>query len=145
MPDENPYEPSVFHERALPRNRLTLALWWMIYLQPAMTLLLVYACWAITSVSLGRPPSFGEHPENELADSMVHFLGTPAALLTLSTPLFVPAALAWGFLQPFGASRPATSIVKTRVACLTPYLFVLAFVALIWRSDPFGVVYWFID
>ncbi len=145
MHNENPYKPAVSHGPLNASFRFTLALWWVIFLHPAIALSLVYACWALTAVSLGRPPGFGEHPESELAHSLVHAIDTPAAFLILSTPLLIPTALAWGFAQPFGMSRPVDSMVRPRIACLTAYTSMLVLVAWVCYSDPFGVVYWFFD
>jgi hypothetical protein len=145
MRNENPDKPAESHGPVNASFRFTLALWWTIFLHPAIALSLVYLCWALTAVSLGRPPGFGEHPENKLAHGLVHAIDTPAAFLILSVPLLVPIALAFGLAQPFGVTRPTGSMVRSRIACLTAYTSMLVLVAWVCYSDPFGVVYWFFD
>jgi hypothetical protein len=145
MRSENPYKPSVSHGPLNGGFRFTLVLWWIIFLHPAIALSLVYTCWTLTAVSLGRPPGFGEHPENGIAHSVYHAIGYPLAFLILSTPFLIPIALAWGFAQPFGVSLPVDSMARSRIAFLTAYTSILMLVAWACYSDPFGVVYWFVD
>ena len=145
MLHENPYRSTLMSETQGAGTRVAVALWWLVYLHPTIALTLIYGCWTLTTASLGRTPGFGELPENDAAHSVVHLLAIPAALLTISGPILVPIALVWGLAQPF-AQRPAGESTTTkRIACLTTYLLMLAIVASVYSSDPFGAVYWFWD
>ena len=97
MLDENPYQPALFTGMINARVRFTTVLWWMIYLQPTVALALMYVCRTLTTVSLGRPPESGEHPESDLAHGVVHVRDLPAIFLILGTPILIPIALMWGF------------------------------------------------
>ena len=145
MLDENPYQPVLSNGTTHTRTRIATAVWWTIYLHPAIALALVYACWTVTTVSLGRPPGFGEHPENELAHSVVHMLDACVLLLVLATPILVPIALVWGLSQPFAMSHQTESLFLMRVACLATYPLMLMAVTWVCYSDPFRVVYWYMD
>ena len=139
MLEENPYRPPLPTENKAARGRIAAVFWWMIYLHAAITLALIYACWSITTVSLGRPPGFGEHPENALAHGALHTLDLPAMLLILGTPILIPIALWRGFTQPFADMRQGEPPAQKRVACLAVYLIILAIAFSISSYDPFRV------
>jgi hypothetical protein len=141
----NPYNATLQSETQSAGGRVVIALWWWVYLHPAITLTLIYSCWMLTTVSLGRPPGFGEHPSNDPAHTVVHALGISAALSTLVGPLLIPIGLLWGLVHPFAQRPPDGPTITKRIACLTTYVVILAIVAYIYSSDPFGAVYWFWD
>lgn len=143
---ENPYRATLHSEPADPgaRSRAVAVLWWLVYLYPAISLALIYACWMLTTVSLGRPPEFGEHPDHDVVHGLMHSLAIPAALLALAGPVLIPVGLVWGFRQPF-AQRLPNSVVRNRLACLASYLLALVAVGSVYAADPLGAAYWFWD
>ena len=144
MLDLNPYRTTVLASHASSSSRFVSLLWWLVYLHPVISLTMIYVCWTLTTVSLGRPPGFGEHPDNDVVHTVMHILAIPAALLTLAAPLLVPVGLVWGLTHPF-AQRHTKVTVVNRVTCLSAYLLTLAFVACMHSSDPFGAENWFWD
>ena len=152
MLDDNPYKPTLVDETKAtlvdePKSslsRFVVTLWWFAYLHPAIALALIHICWTITTVSLGRPPKFGEHPENEVAHSVLHLLDLPAVLLSLAMPILIPIALLWGFVQPF-AQRIEKQMTKKHIVCVVGHLLILAIVFAAYRYDPMGVLNWFWD
>ncbi len=145
MLDENPYRATLLSETKSAITRVVVALWWFVYLHPAISLALIYTCWMLTTTSLGRPPGFGEHPDTDAVHGAVHVLGITAALLTIAGPILIPVAFVWGFAQPFAQWPPGESTITKRIACLATYLLMLAIVMFVYSSDPFGALYWFWD
>ncbi len=136
MLHENPYRATLLSETKSAGTRIAIALWWLVYLHPAITLALIYTCWMQTTASLGRPPGFGEHPENEAAHSAVHVWAIPAALLIIVGPILIPIALMWGLAQPFAQRPPQELTITKRIACVTTYILIVAIVATVYFSDP---------
>ena len=145
MLHENPYRATLLRETRSASSRVVVALWWFVYLQPVTTLTLMHTCWMLTALSLGRAPGFGELPDSDAAHSAVHVLGTSAALLTVAGPILIPTALLWGLAHPFAQRPPEGSTATKRIACVLFYLLMLAGVAYVYSSDPFGALYWFWD
>ena len=141
----NPYKATLQSETQSAGRRVVIALWWWVYLYPAITLALIYSCWMLTTVSLGRAPGFGEHPSNDPARTVVHTLGISAALCTLAGPLLIPIGLLWGLVHPFAQQPPDTPTITKRIVCLTTYVVMMATAASIYSSDPYGAIYWFWD
>ncbi len=144
MLHENPYEATVLGESKRTSTRLVAGLWWIVYLHPVISAALVYCGWILTTVSLGHPPGFGEHPDNDLAHRGVHVLGLPAALLFIASPVLIPIGLIWGFAQPFAGSAERSTTTK-RIVCLAAYVLMLVFVASLCFWDPWAVMSWFWD
>ena len=145
MFDDNPYEATSQSETQSAEGCAVTALWWWVYLHPAIALALIYSCWTITTVSLGHPPGFGEFPDNDPVRNVVYALGTLAGLSTLAGPLLIPIGLFWGLAHPFAQRPPHGPTITKRIACLTGYVAMLAIVASIHSFDPFGAIYWFWD
>ena len=145
MLEENPYRSTVQPVSKKASNSIGVAVWWVIYLHPAIALVLMHSCWAITAFSLGRSPRFGEHPENDVVHTVVHVLDLPAMLLILGTPIFIPTAVWQSFARPFAALNREDATMRMRVVCLIVYLLILAITAGICSCDPFRVIYWFMD
>ncbi|WP_146403065.1 hypothetical protein [Planctomycetes bacterium CA13] len=99
----------------------------------------------LTTVSLGRPPGFGELPDNVAAHNAVYVLAIPAALLTIAGPFLIPIGLVWGLAQPFGLRAPKEMPTAKRIVCLTTYVVILTIVDAVYSSDPYGAIYWFWD
>lgn len=145
MLDENPFCPT---QQSVPEkgsNSFGAAAWWIVYLQPAIVLMLMHSCWALTAASLGRPPRFGEHPADDVAHIVVHILDFSAMLLILGAPVLIPTALCWALARPFAALHREGRTISVRIVCLAAYLMILATAAWICYSDPFRVVCWFVD
>jgi len=147
MLDENPYKASGTTESVSSgfASRARVVLWWLIYLHPVITLALIYACWALTVVSLGRPPRLNEHSSQSAVQSAVHVLGNLAAVSLLAGLVLIPIGIVWSVVQPFARRRVAGVTVVRRLACPCAYTVMLVICVCIWAYDPFGTVYWFID
>ena len=145
MHHENPYRATLTGKTKIAGTRVATAIWWLVYLHPAISLALIYTCWMLTTTALGRPPAFGEHPKNDLSHIAVHVLKIPAAVLAIAAPVFVPLALGWGLIHPFAKRSLAETTTKNRFVCLTAYILMLAITASLYSSDPYGAVYWFWD
>ena len=142
---DNPYRATLLSQAQGARGRVVVVLWWLVYLHPVISLALIYSCWAITTVSLGHPPGFGEHPDHVLAHTAVHLLGTAGGLSTIAGVFVIPVGLLWGLVQPFARRSPEKPTITSRIACLSTYVVMMVIVVLVWDSDPFGAIYWFWD
>ena len=142
---DNPYRATLLSKAQGARGRVVAVLWWLVYLHPVISLSLIYSCWTITTVSLGHPPGFGEHPDHDPAHTAVHILGIFAALSFLAGVVLIPAGLLWGLVQPFARLPPEKPTITSRLACLSTYVVIMVVVVFIWYSDPFGAIYWFWD
>jgi hypothetical protein len=145
MYNENPYSSTLLSETRKPGTRVRIALWWLIYLHPVITLALIYTCWILTAVALGRPPGFGEGSESLIVDSVTYVLGATGAILTLAGPVLLPISLLWGFGQPFAERYSEGSKTTKRILCVGIYFLMLVFVAFVCHYDPIRVLYWFWD
>ena len=143
---DNPYETPGTTHSVSARIALTAKtmFWWLIYLYPVIAISAVYACWGLTAVDLGRPPGFGEHPENDAMHTLVHLLGNTTAISLLAGPMLVLLGAFWSVTQPF-ARRPSGVTTVSRIVCLTTYVLMLVAVVSIWSHDPYGAIYWFRD
>ncbi|MCA9135818.1 MAG: hypothetical protein KDB00_03640 [Planctomycetales bacterium] len=141
MKQANPYKASVTTEPRRPSS----ILWWPVHFYPAITIAMIYGCWAITALSLGRPPEFGEHPTGAFAHTAVHVLATFAALSYFAWPIGVPIGMLWAFRQPFARGPSEDFSVASRLTCMGSYALMFAIVVCIWSSDPLKAINWFWD
>lgn len=145
MHNENPYRSTLLSDTREPGIRVRIALWWLVYLHPLITLALIYACWILTTLALGRPPGFGEESESLIVHRLTYVLGATGAILTVAGPILLPLSLLWGLFQPFAERYSEGSKTTKRVMCVGTYFLMLVFVAFVCYYDPFGVLYWFWD
>ncbi len=143
MYNDNPYTSRLLSDTREPGTRVHIAVWWLVYLHPALTLALIYACWILTTFALGRPPGFGEESGSLIVYRVTYVLGATGAILTVAGPILLPLSLLWGWCQPFAERYSDGSKTTKRVLCVGTYFLMLAFVAFVCHYDRFGVLNWF--
>ena len=109
---------------------------------PILITLLMYSCWGISAVMLGRfPMPYIDYPDN----IFVWVLGTVTALTFVACPVVVPigAILVISDPVPFkNWDRPA---VIRRFLSLGLYALLWALVGALHYHDPWRVADWFFD
>lgn len=144
MSDDNPYESSPTLPAVSGSGKSVRSVfWWLVFLQPVLTVAGIHFCWWITVVSLGRRPEYGEHPEVEPLHSLFHWASTLGALSLLSAPFMAPLGTAWSFFEPLVLGREASTIRRFGSANL--YLLMLVVSGIVLWLDPLRVMPWFID
>ncbi|MDX1929045.1 MAG: hypothetical protein SFV81_21135 [Pirellulaceae bacterium] len=136
MYNANPYSSTLLTDTREPGTRVRIALWWLVYLHPAITLALIYTCWILTTVASGRPPGLGEESGSLIVCRVTYVLGATGAILTVAGPILLPLSLLWGLCQPFTERFSEGSKTKKRVLCLGIYFLKLVFVAFVCHYDP---------
>ena len=109
----------------------------LLCIYPILLLLSVYGTWIATSISLGRPPRFGETADNFFADFFYGFanfllFGTPVCWILIIVCLF-------GYLLRL---PPAW---KPRIIDLTVAIIVWISVIVLGYMPPYFVFDWFLD
>ena len=119
--------------------------WWLVYLQPMLTLLLIYASWGITAIALGRAPRFGEVPESQPLGSIEGVICLVGGISLLATPFMVVVGICCSVARPFARSGSSQNGVFLRLACALTYTKMVVILWFVLSYDPYRVFYWFLD